>query len=156
VPMRLAARMVAFVADAVPHTPLHRMVYNPDNVAPGIAGASLMTIQDVPAALSLDFARWALRRGPIDVEGAPVVERLAEMEQPILFFAGAADRIAPPDAVRAAYDAWGAASAGPVDKTFVVLGREHGSHSDYGHGDLAIGRNAREDLFEPIARFLSG
>ena len=154
IPMRLAARMVAFVADLVPHTPLHRWVYNPDNVARGIAGASLMTIQDVPAALSLDFARWARRGGPIDVEGAPVIERLASMEQPILFFAGAADRLAPPAALPHASYAARTASGAPVDKTFIVLGKEHGHRSDYGHGDLAIGRNAREELFQPIARFL--
>lgn len=153
VPLRLASRMVAFASEWF-RTPVHRLVYNPDNVARGIAGASLMTIQDVPSALSLDFARWASRGGPIDVEGSPVSERLGAMKNPILFFAGAADYLAPPAAVRAAYEAWGATQT-VVDKTFVLLGTASGASADYGHGDLAIGKNARTEIFEPVERFLA-
>lgn len=72
---------------------------------------------------------------------------------PAVFFAGVADRLAPPESVRAAFEAWGAKTG--ADKCFVLLGREHGAHGDYGHGDLAVGQHAREDLFEPIGAFLS-
>jgi len=41
---------------------------------------------------------------------------------PALFFAGAKDRIAPPSAVRAAFDAWGAERS-EVDKEWRLLGR---------------------------------
>ncbi|UJR79001.1 lipase family alpha/beta hydrolase [Sandaracinus amylolyticus] len=153
IPLRLAARMVAFVADVFPATPLHRFVYNPGNVERGIAGASMMTIQDLPAALAYDLACWVGRGGPCDVDGCPVVERLEDLEVPALFFAGAADHIAPPESVRAAYDAWGR-DRPAVDKTFVLLGREAGASEDYGHGDLAIGRRAREEIFEPVEAFL--
>jgi polyhydroxyalkanoate synthase len=154
VPLRMLSRMVAFAAEWI-RTPFHRYVYNPENVERGIAGASLMTIQDVPSALSLDFARWARRGGMIDLDGGPIAPRLEALRTPVMFFAGAADRIAPPDAVRAAYEAWGRAHGDAIDKKLVVLGREHGAAGDYGHGDLAIGRHAREDLFVPIAEFLA-
>ncbi|AKF08405.1 alpha/beta fold hydrolase [Sandaracinus amylolyticus] len=153
IPLRLASRMFAFIADVLPATPLHRIVYNPANVERGIAGASLMTIQDLPAALAYDLVSWVGRGGPCDGEGRPVVERLEELEIPALFFAGAADQIAPPDSVRAAYDAW-ARDRPAVEKTFVLLGREAGASEDYGHGDLAIGRRAREEIFEPVEAFL--
>lgn len=150
VPLRLGARMIAFAIEHLPRTPIHRWVYNPENVERGIAGASLMTIHDVPAVLSLDFARWAARGGALEVEGERVLERLRAMDHPILFFAGAADRLAPPEAVRAAFEAWGSS-----EKTLVILGIEHGARADYGHGDLAIGRGLREDVFEPVERFLA-
>lgn len=153
IPLRLVSRMIAFAADWFPATPLHDLVYNPRNVERGIAGASLMTIQDMPAALAHDFARWSALGGPVDVEGRSIVERLEDLEIPALFFAGAADRLAPPESVRAAYDAW-ARDRPAVEKTFVLLGREAGASEDYGHGDLAIGRRAREDVFEPVAAFL--
>lgn len=153
IPLRLLSRMIAFAADWLPFTPLHQLVYNPRNVERGIAGAALMTVQDMPAALSHDFVRWSALGGPIDVEGASIVERLEKLSNPAIFFAGAADRLAPPESVRAAYDAWGRDQPA-ADKTFVLLGREAGASEDYGHGDLAIGRRAREDVFEPIAAFL--
>lgn len=154
IPLRLLSRMVAFVADRFPHTPLHRIVYNPDNVERGIAGASLMTIQDLPGALNADFVRWAARGGVIDVEGKSIEERLAEQRAPAFFVAGAADLLAPPASVRAAFEAWGRAHP-RVEKSFLVLGRADGASADYGHGDLAIGRRAREEIFEPVARFLA-
>lgn len=154
IPLRLLSRMAAFAADWFPRTPLHDVVYNRANVERGIAGASLMTIQDLPGWLAVDYVRWMSRGGPIDVDGKSILERLEEQRMPALFFAGAADRLAPPDSVRAAYDAWGSAQQ-DVDKTFVLLSREAGASADYGHGDLAIGRHAKDEIFEPIERFLA-
>ena len=56
--------------------------------------------------------------------------------------------------MRAAFDAWGRKHE-HVEKTFVLLAIEAGASADYGHGDLAIGRNARGEIFEPVERFLS-
>ena len=78
---------------------------------------------------------------------------MALVKVPVLFMAGAADRMAPPAAVRAAFEAWGTQSR-DVNKRFVLLGREHGARGDYGHGDLAIGRHVHDEVFEPIAAFL--
>jgi polyhydroxyalkanoate synthase subunit PhaC len=153
IPIRLLSRLFAFAAEWF-RSPVHDIVYNNRNVERGIARTTMMTIQDVPSALALDFARWARRGGPIDVEGEPVLERLANLEIPALFFAGAADNIAPADAVRAAFEAWGKDVSNP-DKRFVLLGAEHGAADDYGHGDLAIGRRAKEDIFLPACDFLA-
>jgi polyhydroxyalkanoate synthase subunit PhaC len=152
--LRLFARAGAFASEWV-RTPFHRVIFNPDNVAPGIARAALANlVADVPGGLNMDFAVWALSPdGRLMLDGESVVDRLAEVEVPALFFAGGADRLAPPEAVRAAYTAWGARHPG-VEKRFVLLSRENGAHGDYGHGDLALGRHVREDLFEPIVEFL--
>ena len=149
-PLRLASRMVAFAADWV-ETPIHRVVYNARNVERGVAPRALIAIADVPAALASDFASWMRGDGAVRYGGEPVAAHLAGTTQPALFFAGAADRLAPEDAVRVAYDAWGATA-----KRFVLLAEREGACADYGHGDLAIGRGAQHDVFVPVAEFLAG
>ena len=57
--------------------------------------------------------------------------------------------------MRPAFDAWGSALL-TIEKRFVVLSTAEGAQADYGHGDLAFGRHARVDLFDPIEVFLVG
>jgi len=150
---KLGAHAVAFASEWM-HTPIHRVIYNPDNVDAGMTRAALVNmVENIPAPLNADFLEWAAQGGAIRVDGDPVLPGLAGVEIPVLFFAGTADRLAPPGAVRAAFDAWGSAHAG-VDKRMVVLGRSQGARADYGHGDLAMGAHAAAELFEPIGRFL--
>jgi polyhydroxyalkanoate synthase subunit PhaC len=153
--LRLLARAGAFASEWV-RTPFHRLIFNPDNVAPGIARVALANlVADVPGGLNLDFAVWALSAdGRLMLDGESVLDRLADVEVPALFFAGGADRLAPPEAVHAAYAAWGLRHP-EIEKRFVLLSREAGAQGDYGHGDMALGRHVREDIFEPIVEFLS-
>ncbi|MFO0683892.1 MAG: alpha/beta fold hydrolase [Sandaracinus sp.] len=150
-PLRIGARMIAFLAEWL-HTPLHTLVYNRRNVARGVTPAALMTVRDIAQPLMADFAGFLASGGVVRFEGAPVLEGLAHVRSPVRFFAGAGDRIAPPAAVRAAYDAWGASETG-VDKEMIVLAAGTHDH-DYGHGDLAIGQNLARDVFEPAVAFL--
>ena len=151
-PLRLGSRMVAFAAEWLT-TPIHHLVYNPKNVAAGVAGPAMMTIEDIPGSLNVDFLSF-IRRGIVHVEGKDVLEGLRDVGLPALFFAGARDRLAPPASVRIAHDAWGGRVEG-VEKRFVLLAESEGAAADYGHGDLAIGRHAARDIFEPIERFLA-
>jgi pimeloyl-ACP methyl ester carboxylesterase len=153
--LRLFARAGAFASEWV-RTPFHRIIFNPDNVAPGIARRALANlVADVPGGLNMDFAVWALSAdGRLMLDGESVLDRLAEVEVPALFFAGGADRIAPPEAVKAAHTAWGLRHPG-IEKRFVLLSREAGAHGDYGHGDMALGLHVREDIFQPIVEFLA-
>ncbi|HMJ11050.1 MAG TPA: alpha/beta fold hydrolase, partial [Polyangiaceae bacterium] len=152
--LRLLARTSAFASEWL-RTPLHDAIFNPLNVAKGVARMSLANvIEDIPGPLNYDFALWALsEKGALTLDGQSVVERLADVGVPALFFAGASDRIAPAASVRVAYDMW-AANHPDVKKCFVLLGRSAGAHDDYGHGDMAMGSHVREDLFEPLAGFL--
>ena len=151
--LRLATRLIAFATDVV-HTPLHRWVYNPDNVAAGVAARSLVNgFVNIPGPLAADFVRWAAEDSAVRFEGREVTETLRHARIPVLFVAGAGDQLAPPAAVRLAFDAWGADEDG-VDKRFLLVGIDQGAAADYGHGDLAVGRFAREDVYEPVAEFL--
>jgi polyhydroxyalkanoate synthase subunit PhaC len=121
----------------------------------GITRAVLVNmVEDIPASLNADFLEWAVHDGTICVDGVPALPGLANVDVPALFFAGTADRVAPPSAVEVAFDAWGSALGSRAEKRMVVLGRSTGYLADYGHGDMAVGSHATGELFEPIARFL--
>jgi polyhydroxyalkanoate synthase subunit PhaC len=151
---KLGAHAFAFASEWV-HTPIHRVLINPDNVTAGMTRAVLVNmVEDIPASLNADFLEWAVHGGTIRVDGVPALPGLADVAVPALFFAGTADRLAPPAAVELAFDAWGSARGARAVKRLVVLGRSHGYRADYGHGDLAVGTHASSELFEPIARFL--
>lgn len=153
-PLRLLARTVAFLAERIP-PPFHRKVSNPDNTTPVLARLALVNlVEDVPAALQAELAGWAFADGEIRLEGERVLDRLAGIEVPALFFAGTRDQLAPLESVRAVYEAWGAARP-DVIKELRVLGTAYGAHADYGHGDMTVGPHVRADLFRPVAAFLA-
>lgn len=148
-PLRAGARAYAFAAEVL-HTPLHRVVYNRRNLAPRHAAHALVNvIEDVPAELNADLAAM-LAAGEVRCEGRPVLPELAEVHVPALFLAGAADGIAPPAAVRAAFEAWGG-----EEKRFEIIGRESGATDDFGHGDLAVGVRAVTEVFTRVSEFLA-
>lgn len=152
--LRLVSRFMAFAAEIV-HTPIHRWVYNPQNVDRGVAAHSLVNgFVNIPGGLAAEFVRWASDGEAVRYEGTPVVETLRRAPTPVLFVAGAADRLAPVESVALAFEAWGADVEG-VDKRMTVAGIEQGAAADYGHGDLAIGRFAEQDVFEPVGAFLA-
>lgn len=148
-PLRLYARALAFAADFV-ETPLHRLLANPRHLGPGSAARAMINmVEDIPASLAADFARWLAGDGALTLmTGDTVLSGLAQTNIPALFIAGGADRIAPPEAVRAAYDAWGCEREPP--KRFVVLD----DGAPYGHTDLVLGVSAAQDVFPLVADHL--
>ncbi len=151
--LRILSRMIAFAAEWVA-TPIHHWVYNPRNVDRGVAAEALVNgFVNIPGKLAAEFVRWAADGRVVRYGDAPVTDGLRAVDRPVLFLAGAADRLAPPSAVRLAYDAWGT-DAGEVEKSMRVVGVEQGAAADYGHGDLVIGRFAEQDVFDPVVEFL--
>ena len=137
-------------------TPVHRMISNPRNMGKGITRLALVEcVQDVPGSLLADFMTWATSDGVVRVGTEDVLEGLGEAGIPALFVAGAADRVGPPGAVRAAFQAW-AWGRTDVLKAFVSLGKASGAREDYGHGDLAVGERLPQELYPIIAAFLEG
>ncbi len=152
--LRIVSRMLAFAAEWVA-TPIHHWIYNPENVEPGVASHALVNgFVNIPGKLAAELVRWAADGGVVRYGDTPVTETLRAIDRPVLFVAGAADRLAPPATVRLAFDAWGA-DRGGAEKSLRVVGLEHGAAADYGHGDLAIGRFAEQAVFEPVAAVLA-
>jgi pimeloyl-ACP methyl ester carboxylesterase len=152
IPIRFISRMFAFIAELF-SSPIHHFIVNPGNLERGVTSRAMMTVEDAPSWLALDFLNFLREGGVVRIEGRDVVEGLRDIHVPVLFFVGGADRLAPAVVVRPAFEAWGASFA-DTDKRFVVLSVAAGALADYGHGDLAFGRHARVDLFDPIEAFL--
>jgi pimeloyl-ACP methyl ester carboxylesterase len=154
-PSRLIARMLAFLSEWFT-TPVHRMILNPSNMAKGITRTAMVDcVQDVPGELLADFIAWATSDGVVRVDGDDVLAGIRQAGQPVLFIAGAGDRVGVASAVHAAYQAWGADIHAP-EKRFLLLGREAGAATDYGHADLAMGMSLPTEVFPEIAAFLRG
>lgn len=153
-PLRLLGRSIAFMVDWL-HTPLHRILVNPQNMGRGESARALVNaIENIPGPLAADFAEWlASDDGDVAIEGRSVLVALERLTMPALFLAGAGDRIAPPESVARAHDAWGRATGAP--KEFVLLGEESGADEDYGHGDLVLGFAAARDVFPRVVDFLA-
>jgi len=108
-------------------------------------------IPDEATDLIDQFAGW-IRDGSMRNRDGSVVyaERLAEVRLPLLVLAAARDLQRPPEAVRAAFDAFGS-----DDKTFVRAGVADGFSVDFGHDDLLAGLAAPSDVFPRIADWLA-
>ena len=153
VPLRFLSRLAAFASEWFP-TPLHAVTLNLRNSQPGLSRLTMVdAVVDVPGALAFDFLDWAYTDGVVRVGGKPILDGLAQVVVPVHFFAGVADRLGAPGAVRLAFDAWGSESG--ASKHFTLLGAQHGHGADYGHGDMAIGKRAMAEVFAPVEAFLA-
>ncbi len=153
VPLRAITRLIAFTASWF-HTPIHKMIFNAKNSMPGLVAVAMVdALESLPGPLVADLMK-AARKRRIEIDGHPVLDGLSAVDTPVLFVAGADDKLAPPGAVQCGFDAWGKARL-QVRKSLLVLGRENGANEDYGHGDLAVGRHVTNDVFAPVEAFLS-
>lgn len=107
-------------------------------------------VSDVSRGVSRQFADWlangrfASRDGAVDYAAG-----MARIQAPTLLIGGAADRLAPPRTVQAAFELVGA-----TEKRVVILGAEHGHRGVYGHADLAFGHHAPAEVYPLVAEWL--
>ena len=152
--LEVPGQLVAWFAGVLPSF-FHRLFLNSRNVPRGFVRLALIEgVRNIPGRLNLDFARWAASGGEVRVDEEPILGALGETEIPALFFAGGADRLAPEAAVECGYRAWAAARP-QTPKRFVLCAERAGAAADYGHGDLAFGTHAPEDVYAPAAGFLN-
>lgn len=149
---RFYAGAFAFASELV-FTPFHRLLAGERAaIRRGLVPRAMVAaVADIAGPLAADFCVWQARHGGhVTYRNTPVLDLLPAAEIPALFIAGALDPLGRVEAMRAAFESWGAA-----EKQLIVLGREHGAKSDYSHGDMILTAHAREEVFEPIARFLA-
>jgi pimeloyl-ACP methyl ester carboxylesterase len=75
--------------------------------------------------------------------------QMASITTPVLVIGGGKDRLAPPNAVKDAYDALGSPR-----KTLWIASRGQSCAANYGHLDLVIGGAAPRDVFPVVERFI--
>jgi len=107
-------------------------------------------VSNLSPGLGVQAARWPAEGRFCSHDGdVDYAEGIHKIRTPWMLLTGTRDVLAPPDACIRAYDRLGS----PVRKQ-VTLGKAHGQHEDYGHGDLLIGRHAREEVFPLLSEWL--
>lgn len=134
-------------------TPLHLddLLYNPDNIETESRKLMLRRVASPMSRGELGQFQKILDEGEFvsadgDIEYRKV---LGEVALPMLFIAGRADRIAPPDRVRSFFDA-----VGSDDKRLIIASEANGFHADYGHLDLGVGDHVENDIFPLVSDWL--
>ncbi|MFO0947507.1 MAG: alpha/beta fold hydrolase [Planctomycetota bacterium] len=79
------------------------------------------------------------------------VDGLNKIQCPYLIVSGAEDRIAPPSVQQEILD-----RVSSPQRYLLILGKQNGFRTDYGHSDSLLGRNAREEVYPVLARWLAG
>lgn len=77
-------------------------------------------------------------------------ERLPELDLPLLAIFAQNDPLIPLDDAKAFVDRIAA-----TDKKILICGKEHGCDADYGHCDLAFGRNGVKDICQPVHNWIA-
>ena len=107
-------------------------------------------IEDVSGPLFRQLREWVTKNVCRSADGARDYRAgLPACRQPALFLAAPRDPLAPPEVVRASFEAWG----GP--RTYVEFTRVEGYSADYGHTDLLVGRNAAAEVFPVVSGWLA-
>lgn len=118
---------------------------NAANVDLRAAPEMIRTVEDPHPRVNSDIAKW-LAASDMILRGVNVTESLHECGESLLLVVANRDGIVPEATALSARDAWG---EGEVD----VL-RVGDPTRWYAHADLFIGHRARDEVFEPIARWL--
>jgi pimeloyl-ACP methyl ester carboxylesterase len=133
----------------LPPPPVGPYLLNEKNVEPEVIRQALAyVVADVPGGVARQFARW-MREDTFDGDdGFDYRANLGAVRQPLLTVAGAVDLLVPPADAHAA----AARTGGPTHR--VTAGMQTGFSSDYGHGDLVLGRRAPEEIIPLVSEFL--
>ncbi|GIW43651.1 MAG: hydrolase [Candidatus Binatia bacterium] len=110
----------------------------------------LTAVDDIPASLLREFARWYDLRAMTDRYGIfDFTEHLERITTPILIIAGSHDGLTPVEDLRTVYE-----RVRSKDKAFVVIGKKTGATNNYAHADLILGLHAPVDVYPVICRWL--
>ena len=153
-PLGLAARLGAPLA-----TPLARLLersiaelgFHPGNADPALLRTLMLTaVDDLPASLLREFARWYETRAMSDRYAMfDFTEHLERVTTPLLIIAGSRDELTPVRDLEAVHR-----RVASSDKVFRVIGRASGFPRDYSHADLILGRHAPDDVYPVVGEWL--
>jgi alpha-beta hydrolase superfamily lysophospholipase len=154
VPLGTAARLGAPFAGPLARL-LRRSIadlgFHPGNADPELLRAlMLIAVDDVPASLLREFARWYDTRAMSDrYQMFDFTEHLERVTTPVLIIAGSHDELTPVRDLQAVHRRIASA-----DKEFRVIGRDYGDRHNYSHADLILGRHAPDDVYPVIGEWL--
>ena len=147
---RWLMRVLAPVSGYWHPSPL-QIIYNPENTDGSVQRRAMVNlIANFSRNELLQYSDWIMNDvfRSIDQRRDYRAE-LPRVTTPTLFLAGPRDVLAPPDAVKATFEA-----VGSPDKQFMICSRAQGLRVNYGHFDLVIGREAPSEIYPLVARWL--
>jgi len=144
----LAAKLVAPLAGYW-HPPVAHLLLNPRNMEPRLMRLGLArALANMSSRAIQQLASWTTTN--VLRAGDHVFFRdLQRITIPWFAIGGEADRLVPFEGVQAAID-----QLGSTEKQWLLAGHSSGFKENYGHIDLLLGSHCREEIYEPIARFL--
>ena len=125
--------------------------YNPGNMDPEVARQLLETLLiPVNPGVLEQLITIVEKDELVSADGATSYrDALSRIRIPVLLVGGAADPIAPPEALKTVYS-----ELSSEDRDLMIFWSDSDEDTSYGHFDLILGRNAREEVFPLIRRWL--
>ena len=126
-------------------------LYNPGNVTPPVRKALQETLLISVNPGVLDQLVTTVDKDEfVSADGASSYrDGLSNIRIPVLLIGGAADPIAPPEALRKVYS-----ELASKDRDLMIFWSDPDEDIRYGHLDLILGKNARNEVFPLIRRWL--
>ena len=154
VPLGTIARITAPLAPLLAKVlarQIHELGWHEGNADGRLFRTLMLTaVDNIPASLLREFARWYELRAMTDRYGMfDFTEHLERIKTPILIIGGSRDGLTPPKDLRVVYE-----RIRSKNKMFLIIGRETGASNDYAHADLILGLNAPNDVYPVILRWL--
>lgn len=140
---RRLAELALPIATRIPV--LLSLYLNAANVDLKAAPEMIRTVEDPHPRVNSDIAKW-LGASDMVLRGVNVTEALRACREPLLLVVANKDGIVPEATALSARDAWG----GDDVSVLKVGDRERW----YAHADLFVGHEARDQVFDPVARWL--
>lgn len=154
VPSGLGARLGAPLAPVwnyLLRRPIAELGFHPGSLDADLLSTLMWTaIDDLPASLLREFARWYDTKAMSDRYAMfDFTEHLERITTPVLIIAGGKDELTPARDMQYVYE-----HVGARDKEFRVIGKEQGFAHDYSHADLVLGKHAPGDIYPLILDWL--
>ena len=130
---------------------LKDVFYNPRNMDPAVAQQLQETLLIPINPGVLDQLTTIVDRDEFVSADGSVSYRdgLSNIRVPVLLVGGAADPLAPPEALKTVYS-----ELASKDRDLMIFWSDPEEDTRYGHFDLILGRNARKEVFPLIRRWL--
>ena len=125
--------------------------YNPRNMDPQVAQQLLETLLIPVNPGVLEQVITVVDKDEfVSADGATSYrDALSNVRIPVLLVGGAADLIAPPEALKKVYS-----ELASEDRDLMIFWSDPGEDTSYGHFDLILGRKAEKEVFPLIRRWL--
>ena len=132
------------------------LLANPQNLEPHVRRQALANLPaNIAGGLMAQIARWVIQGRIAPTLDGPdydfTEEGLGRVDTPALLMAGTRDRLVPAASVEYAFNAIGSS-----DKKLVVVGPDDQDVYGYGHGDIALGDRAGEEVYPHVVAWLEG